>query len=130
MMELALRREDGPVPLEVLATSQDIPLRYLAKIAQDLKRAGLVRSVRGAHGGYMLARDPAEVEIIDIVQALDGGMELAECVEDPRVCRRVAQCVTRELWRKAQDAMKAVLSAATLEELAERQRSRKRNKRD
>ena len=126
LMELALQGDAGPVSLETLARNQDMPLRYLSKIAQDLKRAGLVRSVRGARGGYVMTRDPADIEIMDIVRAMDGSVALVDCVDDPAACERGEGCVTRELWGRVNEAMQDVLKSATLKDLVDKERARRR----
>jgi len=76
MLELAIRSGEGPVHLETLAEVQRLPERYLAKIVQDLRRGGLIRSVRGAGGGYMLARDPSAIKLVEVVPAV-----VPECAE-------------------------------------------------
>ena len=120
MLELALRAGEGPVHLETLAEVQGIPERYLAKIVQELRRGGLIRSVRGAGGGYMLAKEPAEIEIAEIVRCLDGSMAPTECVENPELCENAAQCVAREVWSEVNDAIVEVLESVTLRELVDR----------
>ena len=122
MLELALRKDEGPVQLEELAGSQHIPERYLSKIVQDLRRAGLVRSVRGAHGGYVLSRHPSEVNLLQIVGSMEGSLAPVECVDAPEVCEMRDQCVTRELWSRVQGAIRAVLEETLLEDLAKRHR--------
>jgi len=126
MLELALRAGEGPVDLDTLAEVQRIPARYLAKIVQELRRAGLIRSVRGASGGYMLAKEPAAIEIMEIVQCLDGSVAPTECVENPDVCRNAKQCVAREVWLEVHDAVVHVLGSVTLQDLVDRQRAKKR----
>jgi len=94
MVALALHEEQGPVPLEVLAQEQSIPERYLAKIVQDLRRSGLIRSVRGAHGGYRLSRSPARITLLDVWEALEGTFCPVDCLDAPRSCRRADECVS------------------------------------
>lgn len=124
MLELALRVGEGPVHLETLAEVQNIPERYLSKIAQELRRAGLIRSVRGAHGGYMLAREPSEIEIVEIVRCLDGSVAPTECVEDPGLCDNATGCVTRQVWTEVKDAIVTVLESVTLGDLVQRCQAR------
>ena len=114
MLELARLSGSRPVSLETLGENQGIPLRYLAKIVQDLRRAGLVKSVRGAHGGYLLGRAPSKISVADIVGALQGNTALVECVEDPRSCERSPQCVTRRVWSQVTQAMMDVMGSFTL----------------
>jgi Rrf2 family protein len=120
MLDLALHNEEGPVTLEVLAQEESIPERYLAKIIQDLRRSGLIRSVRGAGGGYMLNRPPAEISILDIWEALEGPLCPVECLDDESACGMEASCVTRQVWDELREAMMEVLGARTLAGLAKR----------
>jgi len=120
MLELAVRSGEGPVQLETLAQVQKMPERYLAKIVQDLRRSGLIRSVRGAHGGYMLAREPSAIEVVEIVRCLDGSVAPTECVDDPEVCINSPKCVAREVWARVNDAIVNVLESVTLQDLVNR----------
>lgn len=120
LVELGVRCGDGPVRLEALAERQGIPVRYLAAIVRDLMRAGLIRSVRGAHGGYLLARDPAEVRLVDVVRYLEGSLEPVACLNDPGFCDKREDCVTREVWGKVNDAIVGVLDSITLQDLVDR----------
>ena len=120
MVALALHEEQGPVPLEVLAQEQSIPERYLAKIVQDLRRSGLIRSVRGAHGGYRLSRPPSRISLLDVWEALEGSFCPVDCLAAPRSCRRAGECVTRGVWEELRDAVTGVMQARTLAGLARR----------
>jgi len=120
MLELARLGSDGPVHLETLAKNQKIPERYLAKIVQDLRRGGLIRSTRGAHGGYMLARQPSAVAVLDIVACLEGSLAPVDCVEFPETCENADRCVTREVWQEMHNAVVKVLKSTTLQDLLDR----------
>ncbi len=117
MVELARLAGKSPVRLETLAENQGIPLRYLAQILQDLGRAGLVKSVRGAHGGYMLGEAPSRINVADIVETLEGTKALVGCVEDPGCCERSDGCVTRKVWTQVGQAMSDVMGSIMLEDL-------------
>ena len=118
MVTLALHHEGAPVPLETLASEQDIPERYLAKIVQDLRRGGIIRSVRGAHGGYRLSRPASRITLLDIWEALEGTFCPVDCLDAPRSCRKTGECVTRGVWEELRDAVVGVMRAKTLGELA------------
>jgi Rrf2 family protein len=124
MLELALREGEGPVQLERLSSEQDIPERYLSKLFQDLRRAGLIRSVRGAHGGYLLGRGPDEIRLMEIVRCLDGSVAPTECVEHPGRCDNATECVAREVWAEVNQAIVDVLGNMTLLDMAERCREK------
>ena len=120
MVDLALHDKDSPVSLEVLAQEQRIPERYLAKIVQDLRRNGLIRSVRGAHGGYVLSKPPAQVNLLDIWQALEGPFYPVECLQMPTSCGMAAECVTRDVWDRIRTALTQVLATENLGTLVRR----------
>ena len=120
MLDLALHQKDGAVPLQVLARDQRIPERYLAKIVQDLRRNGLIRSVRGAHGGYALSRPPAQVTLLDIWEALEGPFCPVECLDAPTSCAMAGACVTRDVWDKIRTALTDVLESENLATLVRR----------
>lgn len=123
MVELALRAGQGPVPLKAIAESQGISEPYLEQLMGTLRKAGLVNSVRGAQGGYELARRPEQVKAGDVVRALEGPIVPWECVDESSgvVCLLTEGCSTRLLWKKLQDAIEAVLDSVTLADLVEEQ---------
>ncbi len=120
MVDLALRRDEGFVPLDSLAEHQNIPDRYLAKIVQDLRRAGLIRSERGAHGGYQLSDSPEQVTLLQVWEALEGPINPVDCLDYPEGCPTNEECVTRDVWARIRDSIVAVLESVTLADLAAR----------
>lgn len=131
LFELALRYGEGPVPLRRVAKDQDLPEHYLEQLMGPLRKAELVRSVRGAQGGYMLGRDPADITIGEILRVLEGSLVPVDCaVEDPQAhqfCADGEACTVRGVWVKIRDAVAEVIDAITLadlrdEELAKRRR--------
>jgi len=129
MVCLAEHHENGPVPLEALAHEQKIPERYLAKIIQDLRRSGLIRSVRGASGGYVLNESPSKISLLDIWEGLEGTLCPVDCLDSPAVCDMRAECPTRGVWDRMREAMAEVLKSENLGGLARRHEA-KLGKRD
>ena len=117
LVDLAARHAQGPVMLRIISESQGLSKKYLDNIFTALRLAGLVRTVRGARGGYLLARDPADISVAEVVEALEGDLNPVDCVEYPQTCDRALECVTRELWTELRDAMVQVLESKTLEDL-------------
>lgn len=109
--------DDRPVPLDVLATEQEIPERYLAKIIQDLRKAGLIRSVRGARGGYYLARPAEEITALHVWEALEGPLMVVPCIDDRRLCEVPGGCGMHTLWTRLQEANHRVLQETSLLEM-------------
>jgi len=126
MVELALNQQDGTMPLNKIAARQDISVKYLAQIFPALRTAGLVRSIRGPRGGYILARDPSDIRLSDIVHVLEGSLAPVECIDAPDLCARSGACATRDVWKALEDRMEDVLQSTTLSDLAESQRSKTR----
>jgi Rrf2 family protein len=124
MIELALRSSEEPLMVREIATAQIIPQDYLEQVLIVLRKAGLVRSIRGAGGGYLLNKTPEELNALEIIEAVEGSFQPLECIEAPTLCTRSAECVARDLWCEASEAMRSVLRNTTLAELRERQRSR------
>ena len=124
MLELSLREGHGPVMMSAIAENQDLSRKYLHNLLTSLKAAGLVRSVRGAGGGYVLARPPAKILVSDVVRALEGSFSPVDCIDDSTLCTRSSACVTREVWQKLGTAMEEVLSSITVEYLANLQKER------
>lgn len=121
MLDLALSDPGVPVPLRDVAQRQDISDKYLEQIVTPLSRAGLVRSVRGAGGGYLLTRNPAEYTVGEILRPLEGSLAPVSCVDGSECCSRAEQCVTVEVWREIQQAVASVVDHITLADLVERQ---------
>jgi Rrf2 family protein len=118
MIELALNNGKGTLNLTEIAARENISLKYLSQIIIPLKNTGLVQSTRGSAGGYTLAKPPAKITVNHILSALEGEMDIVECVEDPLECERNAFCTARNVWCKLNESIVQVLSSITLEGLA------------
>jgi Rrf2 family cysteine metabolism transcriptional repressor len=121
MLDLAQNYNDGLILVKDIAKRQKFSERYLEHLFLSLKTAGLVKSVRGAHGGFTLAKSPNKIKLIDIISVCEGPLALVECVVDAGVCPRSSQCATRDVWIELQSAMDGVLGSMTLQDLIERQ---------
>jgi len=121
MLELALNYQGGPLPLKTMAQRQGISAKYLEQLLIPLKGAGMVKSVRGARGGYLLAVDPAEIRLSAIVRALEGPVAIVDCVESPDCCSRQPACVAHLLWKRLNELMEGYLDQITLEQLMQTQ---------
>jgi Rrf2 family protein len=119
MLELGLHYEQGPVLLKDIARLEDISEKYLSQIVIPLKNSGLVNSFRGARGGYVLARPPAKINMREVVEVLEGEINLVDCVKTPAACSRTSVCVTRTLWGKMGQQMARVLEDLTLADLVD-----------
>ena len=127
ILELALEYGKPPMQIKTIAEREDISNKYLEQLIAMLKAAGLVRSLRGPRGGYMLAKPPAEIKLKDIFVTLEGPMVPAECLEHPEFCPRCMDCATREIWAELQESVNGVLESQTLADLVQRTVSKKHN---
>lgn len=121
MLDLALYSGSGPLPLKTVAERQNISEPYLEQLISTLRKAGLVKSVRGAQGGYQLAYDISEITVGDIIRALEGPIAPTDCVieGEPPNCDRADCCVTRLVWEKVRDSITDVLDNITLQDMVE-----------
>ncbi len=124
MLELALNYEKGAVFLKDIAGKEEISEKYLGQLVIPLKAAGLINSIRGAHGGYILAKKPDEISLKNIIEILEGDLNLVSCVKDSSLCNRVSVCITRGVWAKLGDKIKEVLGSFTLEDLVKEHREK------
>jgi Rrf2 family protein len=95
-------KNGGRAPTSKIASEEHIPPSFLAKIVSQLSVAGLVQTSRGARGGVSLARDPSEITLLEVVEAIDGPIALNECVNDPSSCPFGEKCRVHEIWCSAQ----------------------------
>src|SRR5215210_4589859 len=122
-----LARHDGedPISLGTIADAEGLPLAYLEHVVQRLRKAGLVESRRGAHGGYTLAREATEISMADVVRALEGEIAPIECItadaDGVLVCSREHSepCPTKFLWTRVQGSIVRTLNEMTLDDLVQ-----------
>jgi Rrf2 family transcriptional regulator, cysteine metabolism repressor len=113
-----IAQQDGKaVALKNVADRQEISQHYLEQIAAALRRAGFIRSVRGAHGGYKLARSPESITAWEVVSAMEGSLAPVSCIEDPGSCGHTGVCGTENLWKRVDLAVRSVLLATSLQDL-------------
>jgi Rrf2 family protein len=127
MLDLALHADEGPVALKSIAERQDISENYLEQLFAVLRKAGHIKSIRGAQGGYILAHSPDKITIGNILRTLEGSLAPVECVveEEPLKCTRSESCVTKLIWEKIRDKINDVVDSITLKDLIEEYRKNK-----
>ncbi|GIW24041.1 Rrf2 family transcriptional regulator [Meiothermus sp.] len=118
LVEIGLR-QPAAVPLKEVAEAQGISQHYLEQIAAQLRRAGFIRSVRGARGGYRLGRPSEKITALEVVEALEGSLAPVVCLDDPESCWQTGHCSTETLWKRVDEAMREVLQQTTLKNLIE-----------
>ena len=117
MFELAAKEKREPMFLKEIASRQNISEKYLSQIIVSLKNGGLVNTYRGAHGGYVLSRQPENISLLEIVELLEGDLSLVDCITAPDVCERVSICPTRSVWNNMSSLLKNYLKEVSLADL-------------
>ena len=117
MYDLALNASGGPQSIKAIAEREGIPEAYLEQLIAVLKRKGLVNSTRGAQGGYMLARQPEEITVGDVLRALEGSLSLVDCIDEEDACGKSCACPSRIVWMKLRDGLNAIVDGITLRDM-------------
>lgn len=120
MIDMAQSTDQNPIATHSIAERQGISERYLEQLMVPLKRAGLVKSIRGSQGGYLLGKSPEDITAGDIIRVLEGPIAPVECVSEinPETCDRSDYCITRTLWAEIRNSVAKVLDSYTLADLA------------
>ena len=119
MFDLALNASEGTQSIKAIAEREGIPEAYLEQLFAALKREGLVNSTRGAQGGYALAKAPEDISVGDVLRAVEGNIDLAECLEGDHACDKAGSCPSKIVWRKLRDGMKAIVDGISLQDMIE-----------
>ncbi len=121
LIDLAQYSEVEPVSINSIATRQGISERYLEQLMTLLKKAGLVKSIRGAGGGYVLAKETSEISVGDVLRALEGSLDPVECAafngED--TCEAAGGCVTKYVWQRINESINRTVNEISLKQLVE-----------
>jgi Rrf2 family transcriptional regulator, cysteine metabolism repressor len=118
MFELALHHGQDPVSIKTIAEKQKISDYYLEQLFGSLRKAGLINSIRGAQGGYVLSRPPSEITVANILNVLEGPIEISDCLSDDEMnCSRINYCATRLLWMKISDSVNDVIDSISLQDM-------------
>ena len=127
MYDLALHYGQGPISLRNVAQRQGISEHYLEQLMGTLRKAGFVKSVRGAQGGYTLTKDPSQITVGDIIKIMEGPISLVDCLlpdaAEHDYCHRVGICVTRGVWAKVRDSINSVLDSISLADLCREEKA-------
>jgi Rrf2 family protein len=117
VLYLAEQNGNGRAPTSLIAREQQIPPSFLAKIVSQLSVAGMVQTSRGARGGVALAREPKDINLLEVIEAIDGPITLNECVADPSVCAFGKDCPVHSVWCAAQETLVRELSSTSFDDL-------------
>lgn len=117
MFEIASGYPDQPISIRQISERQDVSVAYLEQILNKLRKAGLIRSVKGPGGGYLLNRKPEEISIASILNELEGPVAITSCLDPSEGCVRVDTCVTHLLWKALGEQIEAFLRTISLRDL-------------
>ena len=128
-IDLAVCGESQPVPLASIAQRQEISVSYLEQLMAKLKKAGLVKSVRGVNGGYSIARPASEISVGDVLRALEGELIPVECagIDDSGSshCSGSSQCVSKIVWKRINDSINETVDSINIGELVQESKNSK-----
>ena len=121
LIDLAQYSEIEPVSINSIATRQGISERYLEQLMALLKKADLIKSIRGAGGGYVLARDMEQISVGDVLRALEGNLEPVECAafHETDSCEAAGGCVTKYVWQRINDSINQTVNEISIKQLVE-----------
>src|SRR3712207_1176493 len=117
MVDLAINYSESPVSIKSIAGRQNISELYLEQLFSPLRKAKLIKSVRGAQGGYVLSKHPKEISVSDIIDVLEGPIEISSCI-DSGECSNMEVCPSRLLWEKIKNSIDEVTKSITLQDMA------------
>ena len=117
MYELALNYGGAPVSIKTIAEKQDVPEAYLEQLIAVLRREKLVISNRGAQGGYRLVREPSGVTVGEVLRALEGGLNLVDCLLEEDSCGKSCACPSRIVWLKIRDGLNRIVDGISLQDM-------------
>ena len=125
MLDIALHSEGGPTMLKDIADRQSVSPKYLDHILAALRKAGLIKNIRGKGGGYVLTRPASNITVNDIIKVVEGSIAPVECIDNPAFCTKTNTCAVIDLWKQLKESMEDVLNSTTLENLVERHKEKK-----
>ncbi|KUO58762.1 MAG: Rrf2 family transcriptional regulator [Gracilibacter sp. BRH_c7a] len=120
MVDLAQHGTEGPISLKSIADRQKLSEHYLEQLVPELRKAGLVKSIRGSQGGYILAKKPEDIYIGDVIRILEGPIAPVDCTNEldgESCCEKTDFCITREVWVKVRDSINDVVDSISLADL-------------
>ena len=117
LIDLAIHDQNKPRLVRDIAESQQISEKYISRLIIDLRRARLVRSVRGVKGGFFLARSPNEITLLDILETMEGTISIVDCVMAPEKCPQCNGCGVRGIWQRLNDGIRDQMRSITFAEI-------------
>lgn len=120
LLDIVLNGDNSPRLARDIATSQKISNKYISRLVIDLRKAGFIKSVRGAKGGYTLARFPEDITLLEIVETMEGRTTIVDCVLKPDACSKIGGCAVHQTWSEINRKIRDVLGEVTLKDIADK----------
>ncbi len=117
LMDLAIHQSEKPRLIRDIAQSQQISEKYISRLVISLRKAGLIRSIRGVNGGFHLDRKPEDITLLEVVEVMEGPLSIVDCVIAPRKCRMHENCAPREVWCKLNENIRDLMRQTTLADI-------------
>lgn len=118
MVDLAVNYGKNPISIKSISQRQNVSEYYLEQLFSSLRKAGFIKSIRGAQGGYVLNKCPKDIKISEIMYVLEGPIEISDCIDGTQ-CNNVDCCATRLLWEKIKNSIDSVMEAVTLQDIVD-----------
>jgi len=118
MVDLAINYGKEPVSIKSISERQKISEYYLEQLFSSLRKSGLIKSVRGANGGYILDKEPKDITVYEVLEVLEGPIEISNCLEDGS-CNNIDCCATRIVWKKIKESIDSVTTSITLQDIVD-----------
>ena len=117
LMDLALPQSEKPRLIRDIAKSQQISEKYISRLVIALRKAGMIRSVRGVNGGFHIAMKPEDITLLDVIEVMEGPLSIVDCVSAPKKCVHSESCAPREVWCKLNDEIRELMRGTTLADI-------------
>ena len=117
LIDLATHDPAKPRLIRDIAHSQQISEKYISRLVIDLRRANLIRSVRGVNGGFHLAKRPDEITLLEVLETMEGPISVVDCVRSPEKCKRQHLCPARDIWTELNDGIRQLTRNITLDDI-------------
>ncbi len=114
LIDIAINRSGSPRMIKEIAENQGISSKYVSRLILDLRNAGFIKSIRGVKGGYVLAKSPNAISLLEVIEAMEGELALVGCVMRQDSCERCDNCPARNIWKTANDSLRNSLGWLTL----------------
>ena len=117
LMDLAIHQSEKPRLIRDIAKSQQISEKYISRLVIALRKAGMIRSVRGVNGGFHIAMKPEDITLLDVIEVMEGPLSIVDCVSAPKKCAQSANCAPREIWSKLNEDIRDLMRQTTLADI-------------